>query len=63
MARELGVSAHALVIAWALAQADCVIPIPSARTPAHAVDSARAADLAMSARDLAAITAAEFDRT
>ena len=37
MARELGVSAHALVIAWAMAQADCVIPIPSARTPAHAV--------------------------
>jgi aryl-alcohol dehydrogenase-like predicted oxidoreductase len=63
MARELGVSAHALVIAWALAQADCVIPIPSARTPGHAVDSARAADLTLSARDLAAITAAAFDRT
>jgi aryl-alcohol dehydrogenase-like predicted oxidoreductase len=63
MARELGVSAHALVIAWALAQAECVITIPSARTPEHARDGARAADLTLSARDLAAITAAAFDRT
>ena len=63
MARDLGVSAHALVLAWALAQGDCVIPIPSARSPEHAADSARAADLALSARDLAAITEAAFDRT
>jgi aryl-alcohol dehydrogenase-like predicted oxidoreductase len=63
MARDLGVSAHALVIAWALAQSECVIPIPSARTPEHAADSARAADLTLSARDLAAITEAAFDRT
>ena len=63
MAGELGVSPHALVIAWVLAQSDCVIPIPSARSPEHSVDSARAADLTLSARDLAAIAEAEFDRS
>jgi aryl-alcohol dehydrogenase-like predicted oxidoreductase len=63
MAKELGVTAHALVLAWALAQGPTVIPIPSARTVAHVLDSARAADLSLSARDLESITAAPFDRS
>jgi aryl-alcohol dehydrogenase-like predicted oxidoreductase len=62
MARRLGVSAHAIVLAWALAQSPTVIAIPSARTVDHALDSIGAADLGLSADDLAAIDAAEFSR-
>lgn len=62
IAEELGVTAHQLVLAWALAQGRSVIPIPSARRVEHAVSSARAADLELSAVDLERITKAEFDR-
>lgn len=57
---RLGASAHAVVIAWVLAQGPQVIPIPSARTEAHARDSATAADLQLTTEDLAAIDKAEF---
>jgi aryl-alcohol dehydrogenase-like predicted oxidoreductase len=62
MAARVGASTHALVIAWALAQGPTVIPIPSARTVEHALDSLGAAELTLSAEDLAAIDAAEFSR-
>ncbi len=62
IARRHGVSAHAVVLAWALAQAPSVIVIPSARTVDHALDSVGAADLVLGAGDLAAIDAAEFSR-
>jgi aryl-alcohol dehydrogenase-like predicted oxidoreductase len=62
MAARLGVTPHALVLAWVLAQSLAVIVIPSARTVEHAVDSAGAAELTLSEADLAAITAAEFSR-
>jgi aryl-alcohol dehydrogenase-like predicted oxidoreductase len=62
IARRLGVSAHAVVLAWALAQSPAVIVIPSARTVDHALDSIGAADLVLGADDLAAIDAAEFSR-
>jgi aryl-alcohol dehydrogenase-like predicted oxidoreductase len=62
MAARLGVTPHALVLAWVLAQSPGVIVIPSARVVEHAVDSARAAELVLSEVDLAAITAAEFSR-
>jgi aryl-alcohol dehydrogenase-like predicted oxidoreductase len=62
IARRLGVSAHAVVLAWALAQSPAVIVIPSARTVDHALDSVGAADLVLGADDLAAIDAAEFSR-
>jgi aryl-alcohol dehydrogenase-like predicted oxidoreductase len=62
MARRLGVSAHALVLAWVLAQSPAVLVIPSARKVEHALDSLRAADLDLSAEDLAAIDRAEFSR-
>jgi aryl-alcohol dehydrogenase-like predicted oxidoreductase len=62
MAARLDVSAHALVLAWALAQSPAVILIPSARRVAHALDSVSAEDLALSADDLAAIDRAEFSR-
>jgi aryl-alcohol dehydrogenase-like predicted oxidoreductase len=62
IADRLGVSAHAVVLAWVLAQAPVVIAIPSARRVEHALDSIGAAELTLSAGDLAAIDAAEFSR-
>ncbi len=60
--RRHAVSAHAVVLAWVLAQGSTVIPIPSARTMEHALDSLGAADLVLSPEELAAITGAEFSR-
>jgi aryl-alcohol dehydrogenase-like predicted oxidoreductase len=62
IAARLGRSAHAVVLAWVLAQAPVVIAIPSARTVEHAVDSAGAGDLVLEEGDLAAISGAEFSR-
>ena len=62
IARRLGVSAHAVVLAWALAQSPTVIVFPSARTVDHALDSVGAADLVLGEDDLTAIDAAEFSR-
>ncbi|HEX6105378.1 MAG TPA: aldo/keto reductase [Gemmatimonadales bacterium] len=62
MAARLGVTAHALVLAWALRRSPTVIPIPSARRVEHALDSVSAADLELSEEDLAAIDRAEFSR-
>ena len=62
MASRLGVTPHALVLAWVLARSPVVIVIPSARTVEHALDSIAAADLKLAEADLAAITAAEFSR-
>lgn len=58
-----GVSAHAVALAWALAQSATVIVIPSARTVEHATDSIGAADLELTPQELSAIDAAEFSRT
>lgn len=54
------VSAHAVVLAWVLAQGPTVIAIPSARKVEHAVDSARAADLELDEEELDEIGKAEF---
>jgi aryl-alcohol dehydrogenase-like predicted oxidoreductase len=62
IAERLGVSAHAVVLAWALAQSPAVIVIPSARTVEHALDSISAADLELTPDDLSAIDSAEFSR-
>jgi aryl-alcohol dehydrogenase-like predicted oxidoreductase len=62
MASRLGVTPHALVLAWVLARSPAVIVIPSARTVEHALDSITAAELNLSEADLSAITAAEFSR-
>jgi aryl-alcohol dehydrogenase-like predicted oxidoreductase len=56
------VSAHAVVLAWVLAQSPTVIVIPSARSLDHARDSVGAADLELTSGELAAIAAAEFSR-
>jgi aryl-alcohol dehydrogenase-like predicted oxidoreductase len=58
-----GSSVHAVTIAWVRAQAESVVPIPAARTIEHAVDSARAAELVLSADEIRAIDETEFDRS
>jgi aryl-alcohol dehydrogenase-like predicted oxidoreductase len=60
--RRVGATPHAVCLAWVLAQGPTVIAIPSARRVEHVQDSARAGDLVLSPRDLAAIDQAEFSR-
>ncbi len=62
MAQRLGVSAHALVLAWVMSKSPVVIPIPSARRVEHALDSVSAAGLEVPAEDLAEIDGAEFSK-
>lgn len=62
LAAARGVSAHAVVLAWVLAQSPTVLAIPSARTVEHVLDSVGAAELELSNDELAAIDAAEFSR-
>ena len=53
VADELGVSVYQVTLAWHLAQADVVVPIPGASRPASIQDSAAAADLTLPADALA----------
>ena len=53
VAEELGVSVYRVTLAWHLAQADVVLPIPGASRPASIVDSAAAADLQLTPEQLA----------
>jgi aryl-alcohol dehydrogenase-like predicted oxidoreductase len=55
VAQRLGVTPQAVALAWLLAQAPCVIPIPGARRAEHALDSIGAAALTLGPEDLAAI--------
>jgi aryl-alcohol dehydrogenase-like predicted oxidoreductase len=57
VARELGVSVHLVTLAWHLAQADVVVPIPGASRPASIQDSAAATDLTLTADQLARLNA------
>jgi aryl-alcohol dehydrogenase-like predicted oxidoreductase len=60
---RIGATPHAVCLGWVLAQGATVIAIPSARRVEHAKDSALAGDLVLASDDLAAITAAAFDRS
>jgi aryl-alcohol dehydrogenase-like predicted oxidoreductase len=62
IAARRGASAHAVVLAWVLAQSPAVVVIPSARRVEHALDSIGAAGLELSPEDRAAIDGAEFSR-
>jgi diketogulonate reductase-like aldo/keto reductase len=53
VADELAVSVYRVTLAWHLAQADVVVPIPGASRPASIADSAAAADLSLTAEQLA----------
>ena len=62
LARRHGVPLQAVALAWVMAQAPCVIPIPGARTTEHALDSLGAADVILEAADLRAIDRDRFPR-
>jgi aryl-alcohol dehydrogenase-like predicted oxidoreductase len=62
IAQRLGVTAHAIVLAWVVRQGASVIPIPSARTVDHLKDSLSAAGITLSDDDAQAIDNAEFSR-
>lgn len=53
-----GVSPHQVTLAWELALAPVVIPIPGASRPESILDSLRAVDLALSPEDVAKLSAA-----
>jgi aryl-alcohol dehydrogenase-like predicted oxidoreductase len=57
VARARGVSAQQVALAWELAQSPCVIPIPGAKRPESVGDSAAAADLELTADELARLDA------
>jgi aryl-alcohol dehydrogenase-like predicted oxidoreductase len=62
LAERHGTTAHAVVLAWVLAQGPTVIPIPGARTVEHALDSVRSLALALDPEELGAIDRGEFSR-
>jgi len=57
VAADLGVSVHQVTLAWHLAQADVVIPIPGASRPQSIVDSAAATHVQLSDDQLARLNA------
>jgi aryl-alcohol dehydrogenase-like predicted oxidoreductase len=58
IARQKKITPAQLVIAWVLHQGDFIVPIPGARKINHLEDNAGAVDVALTAQDLAAISAA-----
>ncbi|MGY1828248.1 aldo/keto reductase [Blastococcus sp. SYSU DS0541] len=58
VADELGVSVYQVTLAWHLAQSDAVVPIPGASRVQSVVDSAAAAEVALSPEQLARLDAA-----
>lgn len=58
LAAEKGTTSALLAIAWLLAQGDDVVPIPGTKRSAWAEQNARAADLELTADDLARLEAA-----
>jgi aryl-alcohol dehydrogenase-like predicted oxidoreductase len=56
VAEELGVSVYRVTLAWHLAQADVVVPIPGASRPSSITDSAAAADLELTPDQLARLS-------
>jgi aryl-alcohol dehydrogenase-like predicted oxidoreductase len=57
LADELGVSVYQVTLAWHLAQADVVVPIPGASRPSSITDSAGAADLVLTPEQLSRLDA------
>ncbi|GGL44979.1 aldo/keto reductase [Phycicoccus endophyticus] len=55
VAQAHGVSPHQVALAWELALADVVLPIPGASRPESITDSAQAADLELTAEEVAAL--------
>ena len=55
IAEEHGVSPHQVCLAWELAKAPVVLPIPGSKRPQTIADSAAAAELTLSPEELAAL--------
>jgi len=62
LAKKKSVSTAAVTLAWVRGQGKSVVPIPGASTPQHALDSARAAGVTLSAEEIEAINSSEFSR-
>jgi aryl-alcohol dehydrogenase-like predicted oxidoreductase len=62
IAKRLGASAHAVVIAWILSKGPTVIPIPAGRNPDHVKDSMGSDELELTAADIDAIDRGNFER-
>lgn len=63
VAAERAVSPQRVALAWELAQAPVVVPIPGARRPETIRDSAAAGDLLLTAAELARLDGAALDGT
>jgi aryl-alcohol dehydrogenase-like predicted oxidoreductase len=57
VARRAGATPAQVALAWVLAQARHVVPIPGTKTPRYLADNAGAADIELSAADLAELDA------
>src|SRR5213593_4408740 len=57
-----GRSVHAVVLAWVRSKGETVVPIPGARTPEHAVDSARSVEVTLTGDEIEEIDRSEFSR-
>src|SRR5437773_1548018 len=58
LAREKGVTAAQLALAWVLHQGDFIVPIPGVRRVKHLEENVGAVDVTLNANELAAISAA-----
>src|SRR5438874_2104882 len=59
---ERGCSPHAVVLAWVRSKGESVVPIPGARSPEHAVDSARSVEVVLTTEEVEEIDRSEFSR-
>jgi aryl-alcohol dehydrogenase-like predicted oxidoreductase len=57
IAERIGASPAQVALAWVLAQGEYVVPIPGTKTPKYLLDNAGAADVRLSAEDLAELDA------
>ena len=57
IAERVGATAAQVALAWVLAQGRHVVPIPGTKTPKYLADNAGAADVELSAADLAELDA------
>ncbi|MFC4502480.1 MULTISPECIES: aldo/keto reductase [Streptomyces] len=57
IAERMGATPAQVALAWVLAQGEYVVPIPGAKTPKYLADNAGAADVELSAADLAELDA------
>ncbi|WP_405892391.1 aldo/keto reductase [Streptomyces sp. NBC_00104] len=57
LAERIGATPAQVALAWVLAQGEYVVPIPGTKTPKYLLDNAGAADVQLSAEDLAELDA------